>query len=132
VSGSAIAPPATGAAPTRQGTGRLGEDLAAAYLSRAGMQVVERGYRCRQGEIDLVARDGDDLVFVEVRTRRSATFGTPEESLTARKQRTMVACALAYLGQHNMPERAWRLDFVAIVLAGRRVARLDHYKHVFG
>ena len=113
----------------RQRTGRLGEDAAARYLMRAGYQVVERNYRCRAGEIDLVARDGETLVFIEVRARTSTAFGTPEESVTARKQQKMIACALTYLSERGRPDQDWRIDVVAVTLDRGRVSRLDHYQH---
>jgi putative endonuclease len=113
----------------RHRVARLGEDAAAQYLSAAGWRIVHRNYRCSQGEIDIVAEDGPDLVFVEVRTRSSAAFGAPEESLTAAKAQKMAACALAYLQAHPESRRAWRLDFVAVEVAGGRVSRLEHFKH---
>ena len=81
----------------KRATGTLGEDLAAQYLERAGLAIVERNYRCKAGEIDVVAQDGSELVFAEVRTRSGAAFGTPEESVTARKRRKMAECAFTYL-----------------------------------
>ena len=111
-------------------TGSLGEDLAAQYLERAGLSLIERNYRCKAGEIDLVATDGDELVFAEVRTRSGTAFGTPEESLTARKRRKMAECAFSYLAERSAPGRAWRVDLVAIELDRGRVVRVDHYKHV--
>ena len=114
---------------TRQRTGQIGEDAAALYLERAGYQVVERNYRCRAGEIDLVVRDRGTLVFVEVRTRTSGEFGTPEESVTVRKQQKMIACALTYLDERGQLHRDWRIDVVAVTLDRGRVSRLDHYQH---
>jgi putative endonuclease len=113
----------------RAKTGELGEAIAARYVERAGMTLLARNYRGPHGEIDLVARDGEELVFVEVRTRRSAEFGSPEESLTQRKRGTMVACALAYLEEHGGRGDPWRIDLVAVELAGNRLLRVDHYKH---
>lgn len=114
---------------TRSATGSRGEQLAADYLDRAGLTVLERNFRCRAGEIDLVAQDGNELVFVEVRTRVGSAFGTPEESVTLRKQRKMAECAYAYLAQHSVSNRPWRVDVIAIQLERGVVKRLDHYKH---
>ena len=115
---------------SRGKTGALGEDLAARYLASQGLAIVERNYRCTHGEIDIVAREAGELVFVEVRTRRSDTFGSPEESITSTKARRMAACAHAYLAERGAPGRSWRVDLVAILLSRGRVERLDHYRHV--
>ena len=114
---------------TRAVTGNLGEQLAASHLERLGISVLERNYRCRAGEIDLVAQDGEELVFVEVRTRTSTAFGLPEDSITPRKQRKLAECALSYLAAHTAHGRPWRIDVIAVQLDRGRVVRLDHYKH---
>jgi putative endonuclease len=112
----------------RRATAALGEAAAAQYLANAGYTIVERNYRCRAGEIDIVARDGDQLVFVEVRTRSSARFGTPEESITRAKADKMRACAFTYLVERDVT-RAWRIDFIGVDVHGGRVATLRHLKH---
>ncbi len=109
-------------------TGRLGEALAACELEAAGWRIVERNWRGAGGEIDLVARDGDSLVLVEVRTRRSRSFGSAEESIGAVKQRRMAALAEQYVLASGWPG-PWRVDVVALDLApDGTVARLDHYR----
>ena len=113
----------------RQRTGKLGETAAVRYLAGAGWQIVERNYRCRYGEIDIVARDGDTTVFVEVRTRSSDQFGAPEESVTYAKAQRMAQCALAYAQAHPEQCAAWRVDFIAVRVARGRVIRLEHFKH---
>ena len=115
---------------SRGRTGALGEDLAARFLARQGLVLLERNYRCKHGEIDIVARESGELVFVEVRTRRGAEFGSPEESITSTKARRMIACAQAYLEERGATAKSWRIDLVAIQLDGGRVERLDHYRHV--
>ena len=114
----------------KRATGDMGEDLAAHYLERNGMPVIERNYRCKAGEIDLVVQDGVDLVFAEVRTRSGSKYGSPEESLTLRKRRKMAECAFSYLAERHAHGRSWRVDLVAIQLDQGRVVRVDHYKHV--
>ena len=107
--------------------GRLGERLAADYLIDHGHRVVATNVRRREGEIDLITVEGDTLVFVEVKLRRSATFGGAIQALSAAKQRRMAALAEAYAAEHpELPERQ-RIDLVAIDL-GRdgTVARLEH------
>src|SRR5579883_2093998 len=73
-----------------QGLGRTGERLAGEHLIRCGYRVLERNFRCRYGEIDLVAEDEQDLIFVEVKTRRGDAYGRPEEAVTRRKQRKII------------------------------------------
>ncbi len=114
----------------KRATGERGEDLAAHYLERAGLSIVERNYRCKAGEIDVVALDGEELVFAEVRTRSGAAFGTPEDSITARKRRKMAECAFSYLAERGAHGRSWRIDLVAVELDRGHVVRVDHYKHV--
>jgi putative endonuclease len=113
----------------RQGLGRWGEDLAARHLVAKGYEVVARNWRCEAGELDLVIRDGDCLVFVEVRTRRGRAMGTPEESITAAKQARLSGLAEAYVQAHDWPGY-WRLDVVAIEVDRRgRLLRVDHYEN---
>ncbi len=98
----------------RKALGALGEKRAAEFLKQRGYRILETNFRCREGELDIISRDNDCLVFVEVRTRSSADFGTPEESITRAKKEKLVAVALAYLQTHrNLPE-SWRFDVVAI------------------
>lgn len=114
--------------------GKRGEELAAGYLKSAGCGIVASNYRCPRGEIDLVAWDGEELAFVEVRTRRSTGYGTPQESITGRKAGHLVAAAEHYL-QNHFPENdgeelPWRIDLVSISLAGRNNSpRIDHIKY---
>jgi putative endonuclease len=105
--------------------GRAGEELAAQALVGDGYTILARNWRCSAGEIDIVAQDGDTLVVAEVRTRRGDAFGTPEESLTLRKQ-----AKLAELGQTYVQEAGWdgpwRIDLVAVQLDFRgQLARLE-------
>lgn len=100
----------------RQSTGILGEKLAADFLVKRGYQILETNFRCPEGETDIVARDGDCLVFIEVRTKSGRQFGTPEESITAVKKRRLRAVASRYLeGLPSYPQ-LWRIDVVAIEL----------------
>src|SRR2546426_11439969 len=103
----------------RQGLGRTGERLAAEVLTNRGYRILERNFRCGYGEIDLVAEDGQELVFVEVKTRRGEAFGRPEEAVTIHKQRKLVQVASYYLDLHTCAERSWRIDVVAVQLGKR-------------
>ena len=93
--------------------GEAAESLAADFLQRRGLTVLERNYRCRFGEIDLVARSGELLVFVEVRARTSEAFGGAAGSITATKRRRLVAAARHYLATHRA-DRACRFDVVLV------------------
>lgn len=100
----------------RQRLGRWGEDLAAGFLRQLGYEILEANYRCPLGEVDLIARDGAALVFIEVRTRRSLAAGRPEESVTPQKQRRLARVALHYLSRQTR-ETACRFDVLAIDLS---------------
>lgn len=114
----------------RQGLGRTGERLAAEELIRRGYRLLERNFRCRYGEIDIVAEEGDDLVFVEVKTRRGVAYGLPEEAVTLRKQRKLVELAWYYLDLHSCSERSWRIDVVAVQLSsGGKFEEIRIYQH---
>jgi putative endonuclease len=100
-------------------------------LREKGYLILETNYRCPWGEIDIVAHDGNELVFVEVRTRRSTRYGTPEESLTAAKARHLVAAAEEYLQQRGDNSLGWRIDLISVRLRqDYRVERVDHLKSV--
>ena len=108
--------------------GRRGEELAAAELSRRGYEIVDRNWRCREGEVDIVAFRAGSYVFFEVRTRRGRRFGAPEESLSPDKEQRMVDVALAYLVERGGEEPDWRIGFVAVELdVSGRLLRLDVY-----
>jgi len=100
----------------RRDTGILGEKLARDFLKKRGYRVLDTNYRCPEGEIDIVARHQDTLVFVEVRARTSSEFGTPEESITPVKKKRLRATALHYGQTHDSLPELWRIDVVAIEL----------------
>ncbi|MFA7296548.1 MAG: YraN family protein [Dehalococcoidia bacterium] len=107
--------------------GRLGERLALEYLEAHGHTLVEANVRRREGEIDLVTLDGETLVFVEVKLRRSARLGGAIQALTPAKQRRMAALAEAYAANHPELPQSQRVDLVAIDLGpGGRVLNLQH------
>lgn len=111
----------------RQRLGRWGEGLAASHLEAAGYTIVERNWRCTAGEIDLVARDRETLVFVEVKTRRGRDYGAPEEALTPRKAQQLLRLGGQYVAEHDLEDVAWRIDLVAVELDERGVLlRCDH------
>ncbi|MBE3595490.1 MAG: YraN family protein [Hydrogenibacillus sp.] len=100
----------------RRAVGREGEALALAYLSARGFVPIARNYRTRFGEIDLIGEMDDTLVFVEVRTRRTAAFGSGRESVTARKRAKVRRLAAAFLTERRMWSRAVRFDVVEVTL----------------
>jgi putative endonuclease len=110
--------------------GRTGERLAAEALARRGYHILERNFRCRYGEIDLITEDGHELVFVEVKTRRGTAFGLPEEAVTLRKQRKLLEIATYYLDLHACADRAWRVDVVAVQLSTHgKLEEIRIYQH---
>ena len=100
----------------RRETGILGEKLAAGHLKRHGYKILETNYRCRGGEIDIIARDGDTLVFVEVRAKSGRSFGSPEESINATKMSRLRTAAAHYGMEHTDLPAGRRIDVVAIDL----------------
>jgi putative endonuclease len=100
----------------RQEVGKLGEKTAQKFLKKRGYRVRETGFRCRHGEIDIIAQKKDCLVFVEVRTKSNLHFGTPEESITQAKKERLIASALTYTTTHQDLPPLWRIDVVAIEL----------------
>ena len=108
----------SGGSPTRTGRQRLGdagEEAAARFLVAQGFTIVARNHRTRRGEVDLIAEKGELLVFAEVRTRATEAFGTPEQTVDARKQARVVAAARDFLARWRGPERAIRFDVIAVV-----------------
>ena len=100
----------------RRDTGILGEKLARDFLEKKGYRIEETNYRCSEGEIDIVAKHKDSLVFIEVRTKKSHEFGSPEESITSAKKERLKATAYHYLQTHNNLPISWRIDVLAIEL----------------
>ena len=112
----------------RRELGAFGERVAAHRLAATGLEIVDRNARTPSGEIDLVARDGGDVVFVEVRTRR-AERGTAAESLDARKLRRMWRCAMEYCEAQGLDPERVRIDLVSLDLGARNaVAHIEHFR----
>ena len=98
----------------RQRLGKTGEDLACRELERRGYAIVARRYRRRGGELDIIARDGATLVFIEVKTRDSRAFGDAAEAVTPFKRRRIAHLALDYMARHRLSDCACRFDVVSI------------------
>ncbi len=101
---------------SRVAQGTAAEELARRYLETRGLTLVARNFRCRVGELDLIMRDGDQLVFVEVRSRRDSRFGTPAESVTRTKQQRLLRAAAVYLQRQRL-DLPCRFDVLAILHA---------------
>lgn len=102
--------------------GQEGEERAARFLTEQGYRILERNYRTKSGEIDLIALHKDEVVFVEVKTRTSDAFGAPELAVDARKQRSMVKAALGYIKYKKLHQVPCRFDVVTVsASAGRKV-----------
>ena len=114
----------------RQALGKLGEDRAVAELERRGYAILTRRYRTRHGEIDIVARDGETIVFVEVKAKETVEFGTAAEAVTVHKQRRIVSMAVDYLARNRLTGKPCRFDVVAIDGVGPN-AVLTVYRSAF-
>lgn len=111
--------------------GARGEELAALHLVDNGMDVLDRNWRSRYGELDIVARDGETIVFVEVKTRSGIGYGTPAEAVTYPKQLRIRRLALAWLEHRKSPWVRMRFDVVGIVVGRDGVPVLTHLRGVF-
>ena len=110
--------------------GNDGEQLAMQHLKRQGLEIVEMNYRFGHGEIDIVAREGETLVFCEVKTRRNDEFGLPEFAITSRKQQQIRKVALGYLYEHELKAQDCRFDVVAIRF-DKGVPLINYLKNAF-
>ena len=118
----------------KQETGKRGEQIACKALEKKGYRILERNYHCRYGEIDLIARHRDYIVFVEVRSKTGHSFGSPEESITAAKKKKLIQTALDYISNHRDVPENWRIDFVAVEIdpAGSQPSRVEIMENVLG
>jgi len=116
----------------RESLGRWGEKRAEKFLRARGFKTLTRNFSCKTGEIDLVMVDTDTtLVFVEVRTRADELFGPPEQSVTPSKKAKLARTARYFLASHDIGDRPFRFDVVAIVLPPKGPARVEHYENAF-
>jgi len=117
----------------RRDTGILGEKLAGDFLKKRGYRILEANYRCPAGEVDLIAEHKDYLVFVEVRTKTSRQFGTPEESITPTKRERLRAVASHYRQTHHNLPQLWRIDVVAVELSQKgKPSRMELIENAVG
>ena len=109
--------------------GGWGENVAERYLKKKGYVIVGRNFRCRYGELDIIAMDGAELVFVEVKTRRNLNFGLPCEAVTAAKIRHMKRVAAYYISTCPVHRRSVRLDVIEILLQEERI-HINHIENI--
>ena len=100
--------------------GKIGEDLACKFLKKSGYKIVEKNYRSRYGEVDIVANDSDSLCFIEVKARSSTNYGLPEEFVDKKKQQKIVKTTLLYLEKKNENSKNIRFDIVSVDLEARQ------------
>jgi putative endonuclease len=116
---------------SNQQTGRLGEETAVAYLERKGYAILDRNFRCKGGEVDIVASEAKTVVFVEVKARRSLSFGVPQLAVTPFKQRQIMKAALTWLAQHRQQNAQARFDVIAITLKSGSEPAIEHITNAF-
>lgn len=110
--------------------GKHGEDLACEYLRKNGYEILERNYRIRGGEVDIIAKDGEYLVFVEVKARFSHEYGLPVESITSWKIKHLLKTAQFYLMKINWGDGPYRLDFVSIDYVDSPSPKIELIKNI--
>jgi len=111
--------------------GEMGESIATTFLKGAGFSIVERNFRCVCGELDIVARDGRTIVFVEVKCRKNAAYGPPQLAVTSFKQRQISKAALVWLSKRRLFDAEARFDVVAIVLRAHDLPEIEHIRNAF-
>ena len=111
--------------------GAHGERIAAAYLTDTGLRLLDRNWRCREGELDIVAREGDAIVFCEVKTRRGVGYGYPVEAVTPVKQRRLRVLAQRWLAAHDEHAPDLRFDVVGVLVRPSRPALVTHLRAAF-
>jgi putative endonuclease len=118
--------------PATSQLGRAGEQLAADELRRRGYGIITMNWRCRYGEVDIIARQGGVLVFVEVRTRRASSVTPAFESINPAKRHKMTSAALEFIRQANAEDCAWRVDVIAIGIPAQGEPRIEHIEDALG
>jgi len=115
----------------KQQTGKYGEEHAASLLRQNGYTIIEKNYRQPCGEIDIIAKDGETLVFIEVKTRRTTGFGSPFEAITERKKRQIARTAQDYLCRKKQTNKPARFDVIGIVLRKGRTPQIEIIQNAF-
>lgn len=116
---------------SRQRLGKSGEETIAKYLQKNGYKILVKNYRCKVGEIDIIAIDGPYLVFIEVKTRSGLGFGSPASAVNTRKQRQISRAAQYYLAEQQLFDSPARFDVVSILCADGKSWQIDHINNAF-
>lgn len=111
-------------------SGKTGETAAAKYLKVKGYKILDRNYRKTYGELDIVAQKGENIAFVEVKTRKSDSYGTPAEFVTLKKQKKLIKAAYTYIQEHNL-DAEFTFDIVEVYIEGKKVKDINHIKNAF-
>lgn len=112
-------------------TGNAGEDLAASVLIKKGYEIIERNYHYGHGEIDIIAKFKETIVFVEVKTRKNLEFGSPELAVTKSKQKQIRRIAEAYLYEKNIADTLCRIDVIAVLFQRGENPKINHIENAF-
>jgi len=111
--------------------GEEGEEAAADFLKSKGLKIIERNFRIRGGEIDIVAKDGSTICFTEVKTRRSSTYGTAQESVSFFKKNRLIKAGLFYVAKHNLTDTNVRFDVICVTFTAAGRPQMDWLQNVF-
>jgi putative endonuclease len=114
-----------------QQLGKAGEKAACRFLKSSGYHILARNFGCPVGEIDLICRDAESIVFVEVKTRADDAAADPETNITPAKQRRMERAAKVWLARHHWPDCAYRFDAVSVIIPSTREAKVRHIREAF-
>lgn len=115
----------------KRDTGNYGEELACRFLKNLGYKIIEQNFHFGHGEIDIIAKDEETLVFVEVKYRQNSEYGEPELSITSTKQKKIRKTAEAYLYKKNIEDQACRIDFIAILHLKDSKPQINHIINAF-
>lgn len=115
----------------RQRLGQGGEQYVAEYLEKKGYRIVDKNYRCKLGEIDIIARDGEELVFIEVKTRSGLSHGSPAAAVDLRKQRQISRTAQWYLAERTLFDSPARFDVISVLFDDTRQLTIEHISNAF-
>lgn len=116
---------------SRQRLGQCGEKTVVRYLEKNGYTILTKNYRCKIGEIDIIARDGADLVFIEVKTRSGLGYGSPAAAVTLRKQRQITRAAQWYLAEQQLFDVPARFDVISVLYGETNRQQIDHINNAF-
>jgi putative endonuclease len=110
--------------------GLNGEEAAARFLKKNGYKILDRRWKCRWGELDLIVKQGNEVIFVEVKTRQSDDFGGAVAAIDRNKARCLRTAAYNYLQKYNLMTVSFRIDLIAITIQGNKRATLEHFKNI--